>query len=174
MGEPSGSVGLSCRLKLRSYICGCLSSCTVASASSNSAVEGTNGAGTSSTTFTIIELVLPKVSGVYISSIFIGGARNVPHSTIVLRIFLVDAPERREFQVSNITPASFKQLQVWYNGVRKIILQNASGFIYAPHAEVEIPFNSTFTGAIVARKIVCVGNNDIKLDRAIVNQNFSR
>lgn len=36
-----------------------------------------------------------------------------------LRIFLVDAPERREFHVSNTTPASFKQLQVWYNGVPK-------------------------------------------------------
>ena len=88
------------------------------------------------------------------------------------RIFLLDTPENRQFQFANVVPTSFKQLQIWYNGYRKIVLENSFGFIYAPHAEIEIPFYSRFTGAIVARKIVCAGNNIIQLDKAIVNQKF--
>jgi tetratricopeptide (TPR) repeat protein len=91
-----------------------------------------------------------------------------------LRIFLRDSTNYREFELRDFALTSSRQLQIWYNGTKKITLRNVSGLVYAPHAVVEIPVNSTFSGALVAKRIVCAGNNSINLDKAVVNQNFSK
>jgi hypothetical protein len=98
-----------------------------------------------------------------------------PTQAELLRIFLVDTPDGREFTLRNSSPNSFRQLQIWYNGAKKIKLEHPmSGLIYAPHAVVEVAFNAEFKGAIVARRIVFEGNNSIYLDKAIANQNFTK
>ncbi len=65
------------------------------------------------------------------------------------------------------------QFQVWYGGTRKIRVSNMVGVLYAPNATVEIPFNGSFKGAIVANRIVGEGNNTYTIDMSLIGQIFA-
>lgn len=63
--------------------------------------------------------------------------------------------------------------QIWYEGTRRIRLGiNFSGLVYAPNATVELPFNGTMTGAIVANRIIGEGNNRYQFDASLLQQVF--
>jgi tetratricopeptide (TPR) repeat protein len=90
-----------------------------------------------------------------------------------LRIFLTDTSmEPFAFDAMGINEKKPSDLQIWYDGIRKLRVQNMTGVVYAPNATVIIPFNSTFNGAIVANRIITEGNNNIMLDDALLNMQF--
>jgi len=59
-------------------------------------------------------------------------------------------------------------LQVWYSGTHTIKVAGLKAVVYAPNATVEIPFNGTFAGAIVADRIVLLGNNHVSFDKTLL------
>jgi hypothetical protein len=64
-------------------------------------------------------------------------------------------------------------LQIWYNGTRTVRVHSLTALVYAPNAVVELPFNSSISGAIVARRIVGEGNNRYSLDTNLIGKTFS-
>jgi hypothetical protein len=85
------------------------------------------------------------------------------------RIFLIDdrsSPSTMQGP-SIMNNRSAGNLQVFYNGSKRIHLGQFKGILYAPNATVEIGFNGRVTGAIVANKIIGEGNNTYEFDMAL-------
>ncbi|MBS1998670.1 MAG: hypothetical protein JSS86_20240, partial [Cyanobacteria bacterium SZAS LIN-2] len=76
----------------------------------------------------------------------------------------------RPIGIGNNRPIDF---QIWYNGSRKLRLNNIQAVVYAPNATIELPFNSSFAGAVVANRIVADGNNHISFDTTLLDTEFS-
>jgi hypothetical protein len=85
-----------------------------------------------------------------------------------IRIFLYDgedSPPVYELpQTVNIFYAP--NFEIFYSGTRRIRFRGPGlcGVVYAPYATVEVGFNQTVTGAIVANRIVCEGNNTFQFN----------
>jgi len=96
-------------------------------------------------------------------------------SSVPIRIFLQDSPEKSEYHLSiHGPPLSYKQFQVWYKGTRTIKLGMARGLIYAPNARVELTSGTGFMGAIVAKEFKCSNSSSVWLDRGMLNKNLTR
>ncbi len=100
----------------------------------------------------------------------------IPSEKGRFRFFLVDEGasgpyicDVRSFGINNNVPAD---LQIWYEGTKKIKVDGLTALVYAPNATVEIPFNGRFSGAIVANRIVGQGNNQYSLDKRLLDQEF--
>jgi hypothetical protein len=109
-------------------------------------------------------------SGDYICSQLQGRMMMGTNDSKTIRIFLIDEPKAPTVIESPYNGASQNRpidYQIWYNGTRKIRLNAASAVVYAPNATVEIPFNATFQGAIVANRIVGEGNNRYSFDTSL-------
>jgi hypothetical protein len=94
-----------------------------------------------------------------------------------IRFFLVDkSNSNASWNIPFTTPGMQKpaeNIQFWYGGTRKLVLGPwVTGVIYAPNAEVSLPFNGQFTGAIVANRITGAGNNTYSFDKALLNARF--
>jgi hypothetical protein len=97
-----------------------------------------------------------------------------------LRLFLVDdapAPIGSDFDLSGILRSPHgnpENFQIWYGGTRTLSMRGwAAALVYAPKAVVELPFNGSMSGAIVARRIVGAGNNQFNLDPNLIGKTFS-
>lgn len=96
-----------------------------------------------------------------------------------IRIFLTDDDRNTESYVFDVRPIFMDaaerrayDLQLWYNGTKKVKLDGIIGLVYAPNAIVELPVNSNFSGAIVANRIIANGNNTITLDLSLTRRLF--
>jgi hypothetical protein len=95
------------------------------------------------------------------------------------RIFVVDdiaTPAGYSLKLTQLgVGATPSDLQVWYEGSRKLRLSNdVHALVYAPNATVEIPFNSRFAGAIVANRIIGEGNNTYSCDIRMINTEYKQ
>jgi tetratricopeptide (TPR) repeat protein len=96
-------------------------------------------------------------------------------SSVPIRIFLEDSPEKSEYILSiHGPPLSYKQFQVWYKGTKTIKLNRAQGLIYAPNARLELTSGTGFMGAIVAKEFKSSNNSSVWLDRGMLNKNLTR
>ncbi len=95
-----------------------------------------------------------------------------------VRLFVVDSDSESEvyalkfsgFGQNVRTPSD---VQIWYNGARIIQLcLYVNALVYAPNATVEISFNSHFSGAIVAHRIIGQGNNTFSCDSRLINTEY--
>lgn len=98
-----------------------------------------------------------------------------------IRLFLKDTPVTSglsiaEWEISNYSMSPYANpgnLQIWYSGTRPLKVRQLTALLYAPNASVEFVLNGSFSGAIVARRIVGEGNNRYSLDASLVGKNFS-
>lgn len=87
-----------------------------------------------------------------------------------IRVFLNDDTSSSFISVntSRASDESPIDCQIFYDGCRTMKVSWARAVIYAPNATVEIEFNGSFAGAIVANRIIAHGNNQIELDTSLI------
>jgi tetratricopeptide (TPR) repeat protein len=86
------------------------------------------------------------------------------------RVFLTDDPSKdNAIELGNHDLKKAADLQVFYNGSKRLLLRDVNAVVVAPNATVEFPHNASFCGAVVANRILGESNNTYSFDVQMLN-----